>query len=106
MLGSNPRLSLTLIFCSQCYFCGVAHRVFAAPADIPEETLQVSIVESARSQVSGRIQNSSEQALEQQQLRVKPENVPARLAPKIQQAVVLLRIRKLIKSVIPFFPFF
>jgi hypothetical protein len=72
-------------------------------ADVPEEMLQVSITERANSQLDGRAQTSREQASEQRQLRVAPEDVPTRLAPEVQQAVVLLRIRKLLKSLIPLF---
>jgi hypothetical protein len=72
-------------------------------ADIPEEMLQVSITERAHSQIDGRAQTSTEQVSEQRQLRVAPEDVPARLAPEVQRAVVLLRIRKLLKSFIPLF---
>jgi hypothetical protein len=71
--------------------------------DIPEEMLQVSITEQARSQLDGRIQTSGDQASEQVHLRVAPEDVPARLAPQVQQVVVLLRIRKLLRSLIPLF---
>ncbi len=72
-------------------------------ADIPEEMLQVSITERAHSQLDGRVQTATEQASEQRRLRVAPEDVPARLAPEVQQTVVLLRIRKLLKSFIPLF---
>jgi hypothetical protein len=86
-------------------FGASARRVFALPVDIPEEVIQLSIYENASSQLDGQPQSSSEQALEQQQLRIPPEEVPAPLAPKIKQTVGLLRLRKLIKSLIPFFPF-
>jgi hypothetical protein len=72
-------------------------------ADIPEEMLQVSITERAHSEIDGRAQTSTEQASEQRHLRVAPEDVPARLTPEVQRAVVLLRIRKLLKSFIPLF---
>jgi hypothetical protein len=73
------------------------------PEDIPEEMLQTSITERAFSQLDGRAQTAREEASEQRQLRVAPEDVPARLAPEVQQVVVLLRIRKLLKSLIPLF---
>jgi hypothetical protein len=88
-----------------CFGLYAANDAAAAqrPADIPEEMLQVSITERAHSQLDGRAQTSTEQASEQRQLRVAPEDVPARLAPEVQQTVVLLRIRKLLKSFIPLF---
>jgi hypothetical protein len=75
----------------------------AQHADIPEEMLQTSITERAYSQLDGRAQTAREEASVQRQLRVAPEDVPARLAPEVQQVVVLLRIRKLLKSLIPLF---
>jgi hypothetical protein len=89
-----------------CFSLCTAHYSASAQQspDIPEEMLQVSITEQqARSQIDGRIQTSREQASEQAYLRVAPEDVPARLAPQVQQVVVLLRIRKLLKSLIPLF---
>jgi hypothetical protein len=80
-----------------------AHSTWAVPADIPEEMLQISMMEQAHSQLDGSVQTAQEQASEQQQLRVAPEDVPARLAPNVKQAVDLLRIRKLLKSLIPIF---
>jgi hypothetical protein len=97
------------IFAVQCIWvcfslCAASNLASAQrPADIPEEMLQVSITERAYSQLDGRTQTATEQASEQRQLRVAPEDVPARLAPEVQQAVVLLRIRKLLKSFIPLF---
>ena len=75
-------------------------------ADIPEEVLQVSILENAHSSLDGRSQTAAEQALERRQLQIKPEEVPARLSPRVLQSIELLRLRKLIKSLFPFFPFF
>lgn len=80
-----------------------AHPTLALPADIPEEMLQILVTERAYSQLDGSVQTSQGQASEQQQLRVAPEDVPARLAPNVKQAVDLLRIRKLLKSLIPIF---
>jgi hypothetical protein len=88
-----------------CFSVGAATDPASAqqPADIPEEMLQTSITERAFSQLDGRAQTAREKASEQRQLRVAPEDVPARLAPEVQQVVVLLRIRKLLKSLIPLF---
>jgi hypothetical protein len=83
--------------------CAATHPASAFPADVPEEMLQISITERAYSPLNGRAQTSKEAASEQQQLRVAPEDVPARIAPEVQQLVVLLRIRKLLKSLIPLF---
>jgi hypothetical protein len=96
---------LALQAIGMCFsLCAANYSALAQPStDIPEETLQVSITERAHSQIDGRIQASREQAFEQAHLRVAPEDVPARLAPQVQRVVVLLRIRKLLKSLIPVF---
>jgi hypothetical protein len=96
-----PAVPLVWIFFS---LCAALSPAFAQqPADLPEEMLQVSITERAHSRLDGRPQTSREEASEQRQLRVAPEDVPGRLSPEVQQTVVLLRIRKLLKSLIPLF---
>ena len=77
-----------------------------AEVDIPEEVLQISIFETTQSSLDGHSQTAAERSIEQGRLRIKPENVPARLSPKVLETLELLRLRKLIKSVFPFFPFF
>jgi hypothetical protein len=87
-----------------CFGFGAAtDSASAQHADIPEEMLQTSITERAFSPLNGQAQTAREEAAEQRQLRVAPEDVPARLAPEVQQVVVLLRIRKLLKSLVPLF---
>lgn len=71
--------------------------------DVPEEVLQIQVIEQSNAQIDGGPRNAHAYALEQQRLRVKPEDVPARLAPQIKQTIDLLRIRKVIKSLLPFF---
>jgi hypothetical protein len=71
--------------------------------DVPEEILQIQVIEQSNSPVDGGSRIATDYALEQKQLRVKPEDVPARIAPQIKQTIDLLRIRKVIKSLLPFF---
>lgn len=70
--------------------------------DIPEEMLQVQAPLQFYSPQSGLPQSPSAYTQEQQQLRIAPKDVPAQLAPEIQQAVELLRIRKVLKVFLPF----
>ncbi len=86
---------------------GVARTVDAAQAatvseDIPEEVLQVQVNEGAYSRVDGAARSASDYTLEQKQLQIMPENVPARIAPEVKQLIDLLRIRKAILDLIPF----
>ncbi len=71
--------------------------------DVPEEVLQIQVIEQSNSSVDGGSRMATDYALEQKQLRVKLKDVPARLAPQIKQTIDLLRIRKVIKSLLPFF---
>jgi hypothetical protein len=71
--------------------------------DVPEEVLQIQVIEQSNSQMDGGARSAQDYASEQKQLRVKAEDVPARIAPEIKQTIDLLRIRKVIKSLLPFF---
>jgi hypothetical protein len=76
---------------------------FPPTEDVPEEILQIQVIEQSNSQMDGGSRSAHTYALEQKQLRVKAEDVPARIAPEIKQTIDLLRIRKVIKSLLPFF---
>jgi hypothetical protein len=71
-------------------------------SDIPEEVLQTQIIDQANSPLNGDTLHPSDYAREQQRHRIAPENVPPKIDPKVQQLVDLLRIRKLLKGLIPF----
>jgi hypothetical protein len=71
--------------------------------DVPEEVIQIQVIEQSNSQMNGGARSAQDYASEQKQLRVKAEDVSARIAPEIKQTIDLLRIRKVIKSLLPFF---
>ncbi len=72
--------------------------------DVPEEMLQTQITTEANSSLTGLAQSATSSANEQKQLQVgTAAAVPPRLAPSIYRAVELLRLRKLLKSLLPFF---
>jgi hypothetical protein len=71
-------------------------------ADIPEEVLQIEIITEARSPVDGRPLTAAEYAELQAQLQIAAEDVPGRIAPKLQKTISLLRLRKLLKTFLPF----
>jgi hypothetical protein len=71
-------------------------------ADIPEEVLQTEIITEARSPIDGRPLTAAEYAELQAQLRIAAEDVPGRIAPKLQTTISLLRLRKLLKALLPF----
>jgi hypothetical protein len=86
---------------------GSAHNCLAQSTaiaeDIPEEMLQTQVQLDANSAVTGQAQVAEDHALEQQELQVAATQVPPRLDPSIYRAVELLRLRKLFKSLLPFF---
>lgn len=70
--------------------------------DIPEEILQTEIILEARSPVDGQPLSAAEYAEIQAALSPAAEDVPARLAPKLHRAVILLRARKVLGTLFPF----
>lgn len=71
--------------------------------DIPEEMLQTQIAIEANSPLTGLQQSANNHAKEQKRLQVTAVEVPPRLAPSIYRSVELLRLRKLLKSILPLF---
>lgn len=80
-----------------------AAQTVAATEEIPEEVIQIQVLLESKSQLTGHSQTLSVYAQEQQQLRVVTSEVPPRLDPSIYRAVTLLRLRRLLKSLVPSF---
>lgn len=82
-------------------------QVFAQPLlpmepDIPEEVLLNEIITEARSPIDGRPLTAAEYAELQAQLRIAAEDVPGRVSPRIQTNISLLRVLKILKTLLPF----
>lgn len=71
------------------------------PEDIPEEVLRTEIILEGRSPITGRLLSATEYAEIQNQLQ------NSQFAPKInseiQELIFLLQLRKLLKTIIPFY---
>lgn len=84
-------------------FLGVEPAWALPPAeDVPEEVLRTEIITQARSPIDGKLLTAAEYAQLRSQLaeaRFAPE-----VAPKFQQLIFLLRIRGLIRTIVPFAP--
>lgn len=78
-------------------------QIEAATQDVPEEMLQTQIATEANSPLTGLAQSANNYAKEQKRLQVTAVEVPPRLTPSIYRSVELLRLRKLLKSLLPFF---
>lgn len=70
--------------------------------DTPEEVLRTEIITEARSPLDGKSLTAAEYAELQAQLQAR--NVTPPLNPKLKQNVSLLRLRQLIRTVLPFLP--
>lgn len=73
------------------------------PEDTPEEVLRTEIVTEARSSIDGTPLTAAEYTELQARLRSTAAVQPD-IAPQIQTRIILLRVRKLLRSVIPFIP--
>lgn len=73
------------------------------PEDTPEEILRTEVITEGRSAIDGKPLTAAEYAELQARLR-STEAVKPDIAPQIQTRITLLRFRKLIRSIIPFFP--
>jgi hypothetical protein len=89
-----------------CFWLVDASGLLAQPlppvSDIPEEVLQTQVLETAISAQDGTSLVSEQYIREQQRQRILPADVSPRLAPEVKQVVDLLRIRKLVKGILPF----
>ncbi len=68
--------------------------------DVPEEVLRTEIFTEARSPIDGKPITAAEYLEVQAQLQKAPG--PAKVSSDLQQLIFLLRVRKLIRTVIPF----
>lgn len=70
-------------------------------ADLPEEVLRTEIITEARSPIDGQPLTAAEYAELQAELR-STDAIQPKVSPKIQRLILLLRVRKVIKSIAPF----
>jgi hypothetical protein len=69
--------------------------------EIPEEVARLQPIEHARSPEDNRLLTPAEYALLQEELQKAQET--RAVSPKLRQLILLLRVRKVIKTIIPFF---
>ncbi len=75
----------------------------AAPqtGDVPEEVARLQPIEHARSPEDNRLLTPAEYALLQEELQKAQET--RAVSPRLRQLILLLRVRKVLKTIIPFF---
>ncbi|MEO1210343.1 MAG: hypothetical protein AAFX78_12445 [Cyanobacteria bacterium J06638_20] len=74
------------------------------PEDIPEEVLRTEIIIEGRSPEDGELLTAEEYAEEQAATAATLDQPGEIVSPEIQQLILLLRIRKLVRPVLPFIP--
>lgn len=70
------------------------------PEEIPEEVLRTEIITEARSPLDGKLLTAAEYAQLRAQLAESP--FPPELNPQIRQIILLLEVRRFIKTILPF----
>jgi hypothetical protein len=73
------------------------------PEDVPEEVLRSEIILDARSPIDGKPMTASEYAELQAQLQTPPPT-PPELGRKVRKTLNVLRVRKFLKTFLPFLP--
>jgi hypothetical protein len=71
--------------------------------EIPEEVLQTEVITNGRSPIDNRPLTATEYAELKTEID-RTNQVPPRLSNKLRNAVALLKLRKFIKTVLPFIP--
>jgi hypothetical protein len=97
LLRGKTTLIILLLGCFQPLSC------FALPPadDVPEEILRTEIIFEGRSPINGKPLSASEYEELQAELRESRFDPP--INEDIQQTIFLLQIRKLLKTIIPFY---
>lgn len=83
--------------------CSCSPQTFALPPaeDLPEEILRTEIILEGRSLIDGKPLSASE--YEELQAQLRESRFEPEIDSDIQQLIFLLQIRKLLKTIIPFF---
>ena len=80
---------------------GVKCAVSLPPEEIPEEVWRTEIITEARSPVDGKPITAAEYAELQAQLQ---RRTAPQLNPKVEGTIILLRLRRVIRTLLPFLP--
>lgn len=72
------------------------------PEETPEEVLRTEIIIEARSPVDGKALTAAEYA--ELQVQLQTDSTPPELNSAVQERIFLLRLRRAIRTVLPFLP--
>ncbi|GAB4458993.1 MAG: hypothetical protein OHK0037_03540 [Elainellaceae cyanobacterium] len=83
---------------------GLPGHAVPPPEDVPEEVLRTQLVLEGRSPTTGEPLTAGEHAAQQASRRELLENQPRELPPQVQQVVILLKLRRVLRPVLPIIP--
>ncbi len=98
-----PSLKTQLSVLTMAIFFEICPQTILAlppPEDTPEEVLRTEIILEGRSHITGKFLNATEYA--EIQARLKDSRFAPQLDPQVREIILLLQIRKFIKTLIPF----
>jgi hypothetical protein len=101
-MGLALLIASAVIWTEEVYADSRPPQLASTSEEVPEEILQIQVGVEANSALSGQAQDVKAHANEQQQLQVGVADVPPNLSPSIYRAVELLRLRQVLKSLLPF----
>ncbi len=99
LLSLNTSVGIMLGLMPVCVESAVS---LPPPEEIPEEVWRTEIIIEARSPVDGKPLTAAEYAELQAQLQERPIAQP--LNSKLEQNIILLRLRRVIRTILPFLP--
>jgi hypothetical protein len=81
----------------------IAQTTSPTPNEIPEEVLQTEVITSGRSAIDNQPLTATQYAEQKTEID-RANQVPPKLSSKLRNTVALLKLRKFIKTVLPFIP--
>ena len=99
LLGLNTSVGIVLGLLAVDVECAVS---LPPPEEIPEEVWRTEIITEARSPIDGKPLTAAEYAELQAQLQERP--IAPQLNPKVEETIILLRLRRVIRTILPFLP--
>jgi len=100
------QIKVRILLCSLTLWVAQPQLAQALPPadDLPEEVLRTEIITGARSPIDGKPVTAAEYAELQRQLRSLPPELQKQVPDNYRELITLLRLRKFIKTVLPFIP--
>jgi hypothetical protein len=94
-----------LLLCGQVPVAAIYAQNLPPAEDTPDEVLRTEIYTDARSPVDGKLMTAAEYIELKEDLTEAMNDIPpeARVSPKVAEVIRLLKLRAVIKRILPFF---